>query len=70
MWSVRRAKNRYTDETVRPDSTRKVTDVRAPTAGPAKRNVSREAGNVIVVGPPGCCGCVTKSVSSASQAKS
>jgi hypothetical protein len=65
MWSGRRTKNRYADEAVRADSTR---EVRAPTAGRAK-SVSREDGNVMVVGPPGCCGCVGNPVKSKSRAK-
>ena len=71
MWNVRRPKNK--DEAVRPDSTRDVAAVRAQThdgaAEPAKRDVSREAAGVVVVGPPGCCGCVSKSATSSSRRK-
>jgi hypothetical protein len=37
------------------------------TAEPPKRDVSREPTNVMVVGPPGCCGCVSKPVGSSSR---
>jgi hypothetical protein len=71
MWSVRRPKSRYSDEAMRLDSTREVAEVRAQARGRAaelaKREVSREVANVMVVGPPGCCGCVGKSVSSSSR---
>jgi hypothetical protein len=63
MWSVHRPKNRDKDEAVRPDSTRKVAEMRTQTLG-------RQAANVMIVGPPGCCGCVTKPVSSSSRRKS
>jgi hypothetical protein len=35
----------------------------------AKPDVGRAAANVMVVGPPGCCGCVSESVSSRSRRK-
>jgi hypothetical protein len=56
-----------------PDSTREVPEVgsqvldRAPE--PAKPDVSRAAAKVMVVGPPGCCGCLSESVSSRSRRK-
>jgi hypothetical protein len=72
MWSVR-PKNRYKHEAVRPDSTREVAELRPQTHGRAeelaKRDLSREAAKVMVVGPPGCCGCVSASVSSGSRRK-
>jgi hypothetical protein len=71
MWSVRRPKNHDKDEAVRPDSTRELTESRADTHGRAaelaKHDVSPEAAQVMVVGPPGCCGCVGKSASSSSR---
>jgi hypothetical protein len=70
MWSVR-PKNRHKDEAVRPDSTREVAELRPQTHGraeeQAKRDLSREAAKVMVVGPPGCSGCVSTSVSSGSR---
>jgi hypothetical protein len=73
MWRVRRPKNHYKDEAVRPDGTREVAELRAQTQGRAeglaKGDVRREAAKVMVVGPPGCCGCVSKPVSSGSRRK-
>ena len=73
MWSVRRPKKHYKDEAVRPDSTREVAELRPQTHGRAeelaKRDLSREAAKVMVVGPPGCSGCVSTSVSSGSRRK-
>ena len=72
MWSVR-PKNRHRDEAVRTDSTREMaelpqTDGRAEEQ--AKRNLSRESAKFMVVGPPGCCGCVNStSVRSGSRRK-
>jgi hypothetical protein len=72
MWSVR-PKNGYQDEEARPDSTREVAELRPQTHGrmeeQAKRDLSRAAAKVMVVGPPGCCGCVSTSVSSGSRRK-
>ena len=73
MWSVRGPKNSDQEAAIRPESTREVPEVgsqvldRAPEL--AKPDVSREAGNVMVVGPPGCCGCVSESVGSRSRRK-
>jgi hypothetical protein len=56
-----------------PDSTREVPWVgsqvldRAPEL--AKPDVSQAAAKVMVVGPPGCCGCVSESVSSRPRRK-
>lgn len=56
-----------------PHSTREVPQVgsqvldRAPEV--AKPDVSRAAAKVMVVGPPGCCGCVSESYSSRSRRK-
>jgi hypothetical protein len=65
MWSE--------DEKARPDSTRDAAEPRAQTHGraadPAKGDVRREAAKVMVVGPPGCCGCVNQSVSTSSRRK-
>jgi hypothetical protein len=63
MRSLVRPKNRDTDQPVSPASTRKMAEVGAQALG---REV---AAKVIVVGPPGCCGCVSKSVSSSSRRK-
>ena len=72
MWGVR-LKNRYKNEAVHPDKTREVAELRRQTHGRAKeppeRDLSREAAEVMVVGPPGCCGCVSTSVSSVSRRK-
>ena len=68
MWSARRPKNHYKEDAVRSDSTFKAAERRAQTQTRAaeldERDVSREAAHVLVVGPPGCCGCVSKSVPS------
>jgi hypothetical protein len=69
MWSVRRPKNRYKDEAVQVDSTRDVAGVRAETRGRAAEPANREAANIVVVGPPGCCGCVSTSVGASSRRK-
>jgi len=73
MWSVRQRKNRDKVGAVRRDSTREVADVRTQTPGlaaePAKRDDSRVAASVMVVGPPGCCGCVSESAGSRSRRK-
>ncbi len=56
-----------------PDGTRDVPEVgsqvldRAPER--SKPDVSRAAANVMVVGPPGCCGCVSEAVSSRPRRK-
>jgi hypothetical protein len=56
-----------------PDSPREVPEVgsqvldRAPEL--TRPDVSRAAAKVMVVGPPGCCGCVSESVSSRSRRK-
>ena len=73
MWSVR-PKNRDKDEAVRPDSTREVAELRPEVHGraeeQAKHDLSRESAKVMIVGPPGCCGCVSStSVSSRSRHK-
>jgi hypothetical protein len=68
MGSVRRPKNHSKDDAVRSDSTGEAAERRAQTHARAaelvERDVSREAAHVLVVGPPGCCGCVSKSVPS------
>ena len=53
MWSVDRLKKRNA-EAVSPAGTHTVAEAGAQTLG-------REAAKVIVVGPPGCCGCVGNS---------
>ena len=49
-----------------PDSTREVPQVGSQVLDrdpePAKLDVSRAAAKVMVVGPPGCCGCVSEYV--------
>jgi hypothetical protein len=56
-----------------PDSTREVPEVGSQVldhaAQLAKPDVSRAAAKVMVVGPPGCCGCVSESASSRSPRK-
>jgi hypothetical protein len=56
-----------------PDSTRQVPEVRSQVLDRApemaKHDVSRAAATVMVVGPPGCCGCVSESISSPSRHK-
>jgi hypothetical protein len=73
MWSVRRPENHDQEAVLSPDSTREVPEVGSQVLdrGPelAKPDVSRAAAKVMVVGPPGCCGCVSVSVSSRSRRK-
>jgi hypothetical protein len=56
-----------------PDSTREAPEVGSQVLDRAselaKPDVSREAAKVMVVGPPGCCGCVSTAVSSRSRRK-
>ena len=56
-----------------PDSTGDVPEVGSQVVDralePAKPDFSRTAARVMVVGPPGCCGCVSEAVSSRSPRK-
>lgn len=73
MRSARRSKDRSKDAMVLSDSTGEMADARAhmgDNAELAKREGSLEAASVMVVGPPGCCGSVSKTVRSRSRRKS
>jgi DNA-binding GntR family transcriptional regulator len=63
MWRVLRQKRRYEVETLGPDGMREVSEVRAQTLGQAASTATENADpakvNRLVVGPPGCCGCVS-----------
>jgi hypothetical protein len=71
MRRVLRSKDRNGVETVRRDTARDVTQNRAPKNGQATEleteDVSSEGTRIMVVGPPGCCGCVSNSVRPRSQ---
>lgn len=72
MWSVHRPKNVHEDEAVRPGGSREAAHVHVQPSGRGAESAKRaepQAATAMVVGPPGCSGCVSGFVGSRSRRK-